>query len=654
MVSDTSRAATTPAGWYDDGSGQLRWWDGVRWTEHVAPRVQTSESVNYGADTQSHEDRAALRKLAREQKAAEAAEAAARRTAKLEKSRADAPARKLAKDAEAQARAADREARVRENGLDAAAAAERDEAKKESSAAGIEFRGRGWSATVADSILTLTATGRASRRAIGDRARPVAASEITALEFVPAANGLDVGTIHVATSEGRFALGFHKREGAAAASWFEAIRTMAPDAAIGAQDIPLYRAEQKRIERVQEAQQKSIQQAERAKRVKEAREAKARAVPIDKAWERALKENAELDRGKEFERTLETHLSAAQEAAATGNIRGEEARLIVAVDAARGFGGRKEVRDVEQKINSLSAQGRLRIGSALLGTVEPEGKLDQYQRKGKMSLVHGGKRAIIRSDRVLHDGHAYPIDEYTAAQVYLDGMKQITQRPTLTRMALLSPLPGSALVPGLALQKKETNDLRTAEFQITGRGWNVTVPIHPDKLSGPRSLAEQINMLVLERRAHSGDTGTDLEGHSVDHGTARDQEVATPNPTSILDELTKLQALVDSGMITPEEASTLKAGLMSPTKGDANREAVGAALAAVPSIYTLTLVDAGPKKIEVIKTVRQLTGLGLADAKRIVDSAPSAILSDIGENSAETGAEALRAAGAIVELLKHQ
>ncbi|WP_091225770.1 DUF2510 domain-containing protein [Microbacterium sp. 3J1] len=38
---------TTPAGWYDDGSGRLRWWDGVQWTEHFAP---SAESAGASAD----------------------------------------------------------------------------------------------------------------------------------------------------------------------------------------------------------------------------------------------------------------------------------------------------------------------------------------------------------------------------------------------------------------------------------------------------------------------------------------------------------------------------------------------------------------------------------------------------------------------------
>ena len=649
MTSDMRSGATTPAGWYDDGSGQLRWWDGSRWTEYVAPPTQTSGSVSRDLDARTQEDKAALRRLAREEKAVEAA---SQRAAKLEKSHAEASARKLAKEAAVAARTAERQARVRQDGLAAEADAGHRSASANSPFPGVNFHGHGHSATVVDSVLTLTASGGASRRAIGGVERAIAAAEITALEFVAASHGLDVGLIHIGTSEGRFTVGFYRREADAAASLFEAIRTMAPDAATVAHDLPLYRAKQKKIEQAQEAEHKSIQRAERAERDKEARVAKARAVPLEKAHERALKENAEIDRRKEFERTLEAHLSAAQDAAATGNIRDEEARLIVAVDTARGFGGRKEVRDVEQTINSLSSQGLLRVGSELLGTVEPEGKLDQYNRKGKMSLVRPGKRAIIRSDRILHDGHAYPIDEFTSAQVYLDGIKQITQRPTLTRMALLSPLPGSALVPGLALQKKETNDLRTAEFQITGRGWNVTVPIHPDNLSGPRSIAEQINMITLERRTNTGEAnpGSNTNTRAVGQSPVHDQSGTVVKPINILDELTKLQALVDSGMITTEEAQSLKANLMSRSNEVLDRHAQSEPAESLTTAYSLVLVHPGPQKIEVIKTVRRLTAISLGDAKLIVDSFPSTVLSGLTESAANATAEELRTVGAIVEL----
>lgn len=40
MVRMDAPTPITPAGWYDDGRGQLRWWDGQRWTEHTAPLVR--------------------------------------------------------------------------------------------------------------------------------------------------------------------------------------------------------------------------------------------------------------------------------------------------------------------------------------------------------------------------------------------------------------------------------------------------------------------------------------------------------------------------------------------------------------------------------------------------------------------------------------
>jgi hypothetical protein len=49
---------TTPAGWYDDGSGRQRWWDGTQWTEHFAPIVESAESSAEESTAGSNADEA--------------------------------------------------------------------------------------------------------------------------------------------------------------------------------------------------------------------------------------------------------------------------------------------------------------------------------------------------------------------------------------------------------------------------------------------------------------------------------------------------------------------------------------------------------------------------------------------------------------------
>ncbi|WP_311260375.1 DUF2510 domain-containing protein [Microbacterium sp. WCS2018Hpa-9] len=49
---------TTPAGWYDDGSGRQRWWDGTQWTEHFAPVVESAESAADESTAGSADDEA--------------------------------------------------------------------------------------------------------------------------------------------------------------------------------------------------------------------------------------------------------------------------------------------------------------------------------------------------------------------------------------------------------------------------------------------------------------------------------------------------------------------------------------------------------------------------------------------------------------------
>lgn len=66
--------------------------------------------------------------------------------------------------------------------------------------------------------------------------------------------------------------------------------------------------------------------------------------------------------------------------------------------------------------------------------------------------------------------------------------------------------------------------------------------------------------------------------------------------------------------------------------------------------FNVVLDDVGPKKINVIKAVRQVTNLGLKEAKDLVEAAPKAILEGVNKETAEKAKEALEAAGASISL----
>ena len=83
--------------------------------------------------------------------------------------------------------------------------------------------------------------------------------------------------------------------------------------------------------------------------------------------------------------------------------------------------------------------------------------------------------------------------------------------------------------------------------------------------------------------------------------------------------------------------------------------AVAAAPAAAAAVeekteFDVILASAGDKKIGVIKVVREITGLGLKEAKELVDGAPKAVKEKISKADAEAMKEKLEAAGASVEI----
>ena len=74
------------------------------------------------------------------------------------------------------------------------------------------------------------------------------------------------------------------------------------------------------------------------------------------------------------------------------------------------------------------------------------------------------------------------------------------------------------------------------------------------------------------------------------------------------------------------------------------------AVAAGPTEVSVILKEVGPSKVAVIKAVRELTGLGLVEAKGLVDSAPSAVKEGVSPEVAEEVKAKLEEAGAVVEI----
>lgn len=77
----------------------------------------------------------------------------------------------------------------------------------------------------------------------------------------------------------------------------------------------------------------------------------------------------------------------------------------------------------------------------------------------------------------------------------------------------------------------------------------------------------------------------------------------------------------------------------------------GAAAADEKAEWDVMLKDAGSQKVAVIKAVKDITNLGLGEAKAIVDSAPKAVLEKAKKEDAEAAKKALEEAGATVELV---
>jgi large subunit ribosomal protein L7/L12 len=119
----------------------------------------------------------------------------------------------------------------------------------------------------------------------------------------------------------------------------------------------------------------------------------------------------------------------------------------------------------------------------------------------------------------------------------------------------------------------------------------------------------------------------------------------------IVDELNKLSALELSQIVKHLEGEW-GVSAAAPAAAVAAAPAGGEAAPAedAKSEFTITLKDAGVQKVAVIKAVKEITGLGLGEAKAIVDGAPAPVKEKATKDEADTAKKLLEEAGATVEL----
>ena len=115
----------------------------------------------------------------------------------------------------------------------------------------------------------------------------------------------------------------------------------------------------------------------------------------------------------------------------------------------------------------------------------------------------------------------------------------------------------------------------------------------------------------------------------------------------IIDELSKL-TVVEAAELSKQLEE--KWGVTAAAPAAAAPPAAAAAPAEEKSEFTIFLASAGDKKINVIKEVRAITGLGLKEAKDLVEGAPKDVKSGVAKKDAEEAKKKLEAAGAKVEL----
>src|SRR5918911_4504637 len=126
--------------------------------------------------------------------------------------------------------------------------------------------------------------------------------------------------------------------------------------------------------------------------------------------------------------------------------------------------------------------------------------------------------------------------------------------------------------------------------------------------------------------------------------------ISTEDLLAAFDKMTILELSEFSKAFQERYGVTATAPVAAMAAPQATETAVAPEVAAEPTEFNVVLTAAGPNKINVIKAVRELTSLGLKEAKDAVDKAPTTIKEGVSKEEAEAARAKLADAGASVEV----
>ncbi len=128
------------------------------------------------------------------------------------------------------------------------------------------------------------------------------------------------------------------------------------------------------------------------------------------------------------------------------------------------------------------------------------------------------------------------------------------------------------------------------------------------------------------------------------------EEIMVPEKFKALVEQVEKMSVLDLAELVKVLEEKFGVSAAAPAMMMAAAPAAAAAATEEKTEFTVELTDAGANKINVIKAVKELTGLGLADAKALVDGAPKAVKEGVKKEEAEAMKKAIETAGGKVTL----